>query len=144
MRQLAGDPQQAVPFLSERLQPAMPVDSQKIARWLADLESDKFTVRRDAAANLVQTGEQAVPALQKVLESQTTIETRKRVETLLDKLTGGVLSTEQLRWVRAAEALEWMATPEARKLLRTLAQGAPGALLTQQAQAALQRLEKRS
>jgi hypothetical protein len=37
-----------------------------------------------------------------------------------------------------------MATPESRKLLQTLADGAPGALQTRHAQAALARLAKRS
>ena len=58
----------------------------------------------------MKAGEQVVPALQKVLASQPTIETRKRVEELLDKLTGGTLTTEQLRLVRAVEALERMGT----------------------------------
>src|SRR5262249_11571251 len=119
-----------------------PVDPQKVERWIADLESEKYAVRQEAAANLAKAGEQVVPALQKILSSQPTIETRKRVEELLDKLTDGVLSTEQLRLVRAVEALERMNTPEARALLRTLAQGAPGALPTRQAQAALDRLAR--
>ena len=76
--------------------------------------------------------------------AQPTLETRKRVEDLLNKLTGGTLSAEQLRCVRAVEVLERIGTPEARQVLRTLAQGAPGALMTRQAQDALDRLEKRS
>src|SRR5262249_10958978 len=127
---LAGAPKQAMPFLSERLKPAAPVDSQKVEGWIADMESERDAVRQEAAANLVKTGEQVVPALQKVLTSQPTIETRKRVEELLAKLTGGTLTAEQLRLVRAVEALERMGTPEARQLLRTLSQGASGALTT--------------
>jgi DNA-binding beta-propeller fold protein YncE len=139
---LAGAPKQVVPFLVERLKAAAAVDPQKIERWLTELEDDKFAVRQEASASLLKTGEQAVPALQKVLTSQPTIETRKRAEELLEKLTGGNLTTEQLRTVRAVEALERMATPEARQLLQTLAQGAPGALTTRQAQAALDRLAR--
>ncbi len=136
---LAGAPQQAVPFLGGRLKPAAAVDPRKVERWITDLENEKFAVRQEASTNLLKTGEQVVPALQKVLASQPTIETRKRVEELLEKLTGGNLTTEQLRMVRAVEALERMATAEARQLLQTLAQGAPGALTTRQAQAALER-----
>jgi WD40 repeat protein len=139
---LAGAPKQAMPFLSERLKPAVSIDRQKIEGLIADLESEKYAVRQEAAANLVKTGEQVVPALQKVLTSQPTIETRKRVEELLAKLTGGTLTAEQLRLVRAVEALERMGTPEARQLLRTLSQGASGALTTKQAQAALERLAR--
>ena len=43
----------------------------------------------------------------------------------------------------AIEVLERIATPEARQLLQTLAEGAPGALPTRQAQAALDRLARR-
>jgi hypothetical protein len=139
---LAGAPGQAVPYLSERLTPAAAVDPQKVAGWVADLESAKYAVRQAAAANLVDAGEQVVPALRQVLASQPTIETRKRAEDLLDKLTGGTLTAEQLRLVRAVEALERMGTPDARHLLRTLAGGAPGALATRQAEAALGRLAR--
>jgi hypothetical protein len=137
---LAGDPKRAVPVLAERLKPAAPIDPQKLGQWVADLESDRFAVRQEASANLVKAGEQAVPALQKVLASQPTIETRKRVEGLLDKLTGGVLTAEQLRLVRAVEALERMGTAEAREVLRGLAGGAAGALPTREARAALDRV----
>jgi WD40 repeat protein/beta-lactamase regulating signal transducer with metallopeptidase domain len=140
---LAGDPRQAVPFLAERLKPAAPIDPQKLERWVADLESDRFAVRQEAAASLVKAGEQVVPALQKVLTTQPTIETRLRVEGLLDKLTGGALTTEQLRLVRAVEVLERMGTPDAREVLRTLAGGASGAFPTREAQAALDRLSGR-
>jgi WD40 repeat protein/beta-lactamase regulating signal transducer with metallopeptidase domain len=139
---LTGAPGQAVPYLAERLKPAAAVESQKVEGWIADLESDRFAVRQEASASLLKAGDQVVPALRKVLESQPTIETRKRAEELLDKLTGGTLTTEQLRLVRAVEALERMGTPEARQVLRTLAQGAPGALPTREAQAALDRLSR--
>jgi WD40 repeat protein/beta-lactamase regulating signal transducer with metallopeptidase domain len=137
---LAGDPKQAVPFLAERLKPAARVDPQKIDRLIADLDSEKFAVRKEAVSSLLKVGEQAVPALQKLLASSPPLETRKRVEELVDQLTGGTLTTEQLRVVRAVEALERIATPEARRLLGTLAEGAPGALPTREAQAALNRL----
>lgn len=139
--ELAAAPKQAVPFLAVRLKPAARVDPKKLAGWIADLESEKFAVRRDAAASLLKVGEQAVPALQKVLAASPPLETRKRVEDLVNQLTGGTLTTEQLRVVRAVEALERMGTPEARRLLQALAGGAPGALPTREAQAALQRLK---
>src|SRR5262249_54232784 len=77
VHKLAGAPGQAVPFLAERLKPAARIDPQKISGWIAELESEKFAVRQDAASNLVKAGEQAVPALQKVLASSPPLETRK-------------------------------------------------------------------
>jgi hypothetical protein len=58
----------------------------------------------------------------------------------VNRLTGGALTTEQLRMIRAVESLEQMGNSEARKLLRVLAEGAPGTLPTREAQAALSRL----
>jgi hypothetical protein len=123
------------------LKPAAIIDPEKISRWIADLDSAMFAVRQEANTNLLKTGEQAVPALRKVLASTPPLETRKRIEELLDRLTGGALSSDQLRFVRAIEALERIATPEARNLLRTLAEGAPGALPTRESQAALDRIK---
>ncbi len=140
---LGADPSHALPFLSERLPPISPIDSQKVERLIAALESEKYSVRQEAGANLLKSGEQVAPALQRVLASRPTIETRKRVEELLDKLTGGTLSSEQLRQVRAVEALERMGTQEARDYLQKLAGGAAGALMTRQAQAAVERLARR-
>jgi WD40 repeat protein len=142
IRRLASANGQALPFMGERVKPAARVDPEKINGWIADLESEKFAVRKDAAANLIKVGEQALPPLQKVLASGPALETRKRVEELVDRLTGGTLTTEQLRMVRAVEVLEQMATPEAHRLLQTLADGAPGALPTREAQAALNRLTR--
>ena len=140
VHRLAAAPWQAVTLLGDRLKPAAAIDPEKLGRWVADLESEKFAVRQEAAASLVKAGEQAVPALRTVLASQPTIETRLRVEALLDKLTGGTLTAEQLRVVRSVEALERAATAEAREVLRALAGGAAGALPTREARAALDRL----
>jgi hypothetical protein len=137
---LTAAPRQSVLFLSERLKPAARIDPRKMDGWIGELESEKYAVRQEAAANLLKSGEQAVPTLRKVLASSPPLETRKRVEELLEKLTGGTLTAEQLRLIRAVEALEWIGTPEARQVLRTLAQGAPGALPTREAEAALNRL----
>jgi WD40 repeat protein len=137
---LARAPGQAVPFLSERLKPTAPVDPATISRLIADLESPKFAVRERASQKLLAVGEQAVPALEKVRATPPSLETRNRVEGLLLRLTGGTLTPDRLRMVRAVESLERMGNPEARRLLQTLAQGATGALPTREAQAALDRL----
>ena len=140
VHKLAAGAKQAMPFLVKRLKPAVRVDPKKIDGWLADLESEKFSVRQAATANLVKAGEQSVPPLKKLLASGPPLETRKRAEALLDQLTGGTLTSEQLQVVRAVEALEQIGTPEARRLLKTLTDGGPGALTTREAQAALDRL----
>ena len=118
------------------LEAAARVDAQKVNGWIADLDSEQFAVRQAAAANLLKVGEQAVPALRELLASSPPLETRKRAEDLVNRLTGGTLTSEQLRTVRAVEALERMGTPEARGLLQKLSEGAPGTLTTREARAA--------
>jgi hypothetical protein len=50
-----------------------------------------------------------------------------------------VLHGDQLRTFRAVEVLEFVGTPAARQALKSLADGAPGSLITASAQAALKR-----
>jgi hypothetical protein len=137
---LASDPAQAVPYLSDRVKPSEHVDQQKLKDLLDNLENAKFAVRQQASANLLKIGDQALPALQKLLASGPALETRIRAEELVHKLITGVRTPEELRTIRAVEALERMGTPEALRLLHTLADGGPGALPTREAQAALNRL----
>jgi hypothetical protein len=50
---------------------------------------------------------------------------------------------ERLRLWRVIQVLEGIGTPEAQALLKTLAGGAPGSRLTQEAKASLERQAKR-
>jgi hypothetical protein len=59
------------------------------------------------------------------------------------RLTNQVDTPEELRDLRAVQALEYMGTPEARQVLSSVAQGAAGCRLTEEAQASLKRLMKR-
>jgi hypothetical protein len=52
-------------------------------------------------------------------------------------------SQDELRELRAIEILEVVATPSAQAVLESLAKGAPGVRLTDEAGAALERLGKR-
>jgi RNA polymerase sigma factor (sigma-70 family) len=140
---LAAAPRLAVPYLREQLRPAPAADAGRIAQWIADLDSNRFKVRQNARVELEKLGELAAPALREVLKGQPSAETRKRVEELLEKSTGrSNLAGERLRSLRAVEALERIATPDARQVLKTLAAGAPGALQTLAAQEALERLAR--
>jgi WD40 repeat protein len=129
----------SVALLEERMQPAAPVDPKKLDQWINDLDSSMFTKRSAAISQLEKLGELAIPALKKVLTGKASLETRRRVEPLLEKLTSGTFTAEQIRIIRAIEVLDKIGTPEARHWLERLATGAPGALTTRQAQAALAR-----
>jgi RNA polymerase sigma factor (sigma-70 family) len=137
---MAAAAPQAVPFLGERLRPVRPVEGERITRLIADLDSDDFATREKAVAGLEALGEQAEAALRKALEGTASLEARRRVEALLDGVSRKALTAEQLRELRAVEALEYAATPEARELLAKLARGAPEARLTREAKASWKRL----
>jgi WD40 repeat protein len=143
IQKLAEAPAQVVPFLAERVRPAPAVDAVKLRGWVADLNARKFGTRQAAMSALEKLGELAIPALSESLKAEPPLETRKRIEQLLERLTGGILSGDRLRLVRALEVLEEVGTPEARRVLETLAGGAPGALPTREARAILDRLGRK-
>ena len=106
MLKLEAASEQGVRYLSQRLKPAAQIDPQVIDGLIADLDSEKFAVRQDAFNNLLKVGEQALPALKKALAKQWTLETQRRIQNLYDRLSSGILTDEQIRVVRAVEALE--------------------------------------
>jgi RNA polymerase sigma factor (sigma-70 family) len=137
---LAAAPRQSVPFLETRLRPVPRLDSQKVARLLADLDSDRFALRQQAAEELEKLESAAEPALRRALEGRRSLETRRRLERLLGRLE--TWPPERLRALRAVEALERAGTTEARRVLNALAEGASGAWLTREAEAARDRLAR--
>jgi sugar lactone lactonase YvrE len=141
---LAGRPERAVPFLSGRLRPVAPADAQRAARLIARLDEDQPAAREQATRELRELEDLAAPALREALQRRPAPEARRRLRGLLQKLDGAPPSADTLRSLRAVEALEHMATPEAKGLLRTLAGGASGARLTQEAKASLERLRLRA
>jgi WD40 repeat protein len=140
MRTLIAASKQAVPFMRDRVKPAVPADPKVLQRLIAELDSDKFDVRSAAVAGLEKLGNLAVPGLEKARAGNETLEVRRRIEDLLGRLLDRPLTAEQIRLVRAVEVLERIGTPESRHHLEALAQGAPGALATQHAQAVLDRI----
>jgi hypothetical protein len=143
--QLTTAPPQTVPFLQGHLQPVASADGQRISRWIAALDSNRFAVRDQAAKELDRLGELAEPALRQALERQgLSLEMRRRLEQLLAQLHGPVTEPERLRALRAIEVLEHIGTAEAKQMLANLAKGAPQARVTQEAKVALERLAKRS
>src|SRR5262249_3958615 len=119
------------------------VEEERVTRLIAALDSDQFEVRDRAAKELQQLGELAAPAMRKALAARPTLEVRRSLEALLDEVERQTLSSEQLHAQRALEVLEHIGSPEARRVLEALAEGAPGARLTNEAKASLQRLAAR-
>jgi RNA polymerase sigma factor (sigma-70 family) len=140
---LAAASSQAVPMLRDRLQPAKPVPADEVKRLIAELDNNQFQRREAAAQRLAKLGQQIEPELQAALKARLPLGQRRRIEQLLEA-PRVIRSPEELQSVRAVEALEHIATPEAREILQTLANGPPAARLTAEAQAALERLAPRT
>jgi WD domain, G-beta repeat len=140
---LATAPEEALPLIKERLHPAKAADPQRLRRLLTDLESEQFAVREKAQGELEELGDLAEPALRQALTNKPTLEVRRRVLAVLERLRGPVTRPETLRSLRAVAVLEDIATPTARRLLEDLSKGTPEARLTREAKASLRRLDER-
>ncbi|MCI0464761.1 MAG: hypothetical protein L0Z62_48170 [Gemmataceae bacterium] len=142
VRRLLAAPGPSVALLRERIRPVSPPDPGRLEKLITDLDSARFATRDAAARALEKLGRLAEPALRKAAEASPNEELRRRAVTLLARLpTDGLGADELQRW-RALEVLERAGTPEARRLLEDLAGGAPGALRTKWARAALERLRR--
>jgi RNA polymerase sigma factor (sigma-70 family) len=139
---LATAPKIALPFLRERLRPALPADPQRVRQLIADLDSNEFA-RRDAVYHELEAlGDKVRPALRKALEGKPPLEQRKRLEALL-AAPRTIRQPDLLRQVRAIQVLEMIGSEEAQRVLRLVAGGAAEARLTEEARASLQRLTTR-
>ena len=143
MAHLVARPAQTVPFLRRRLRPVT-VDTQRVARWLAQLDSDRYATREQASRALESLSEAVEPLLRQALAGQPSLEARRRIERLLKQVRGERLSPSppRRRAVLAIEVLERIGDTAARQVLATLARGAPAAALTVDAKGALERLAR--
>jgi RNA polymerase sigma factor (sigma-70 family) len=149
VRLLARAPGPAAALIGEHLQPVPFPRREAVRRLLAALDSKQFAEREKATRELEGLGEVGEAALRELLKGRPSLEVRRRAEGILAKMKEAetrappVPTGEAVRALRALEVLEWAGTPEAERLLRRLADGAPHAALTQDARAAWQRLTGR-
>jgi WD40 repeat protein len=146
---LVEAPEQALGLFKDQLRPAVD-NSERIAKLIAQLDDTTFTVRKAASKELKLLGSEAEPALRRALDQKPSLEKRHRIKEILDRASLLVSDPELLRAIRAVEALEYIAAGGADAtrlavvdLLKKLAGGASQARLTQEANAAAQRLETR-
>ncbi len=142
---LASTPARGVAFLARRARPVLIVEKAHLERQLANLGSDSFEAREAAEAELLRLGESAAPALRRALARKPTLEVRLRTARTLTAIESRALRPrgEDLRQLRAVQALELAGTAEARALLLRLSRGEPEAALTRAARTALERLQQR-
>jgi WD40 repeat protein len=134
---------QAVSILRARLKPAPSVEAKQIQRWISDLGSEEFATREKAVQELNELGELAESAVKKALDDPPTLEARRRLNQVLDRIHRGIPSGTMIQSLRAVEVLERIGTNESKSLLKSLAGGASESRLALEAKAALERLEKR-
>jgi hypothetical protein len=135
---LADDPL-APAMLREKI-PPMRLDArpERIRHLIADLESPRFPVRDAATRALAALQENARSALLAALQKDPSVETLRRIRTLLATLDGGPNGPE-LRVVRAVRVMALHGSEAARDVLREWSEGTPGLRLTEEARAAFAR-----
>jgi hypothetical protein len=137
---LAASPESALPFLKKHLQPVGRPDPSRVARLLDQMDHPRFAVRENAAAELEKILDMVEGELRQRLANQPSLETRRRIERLLEPLDEQLATPARLRAGRALAALERIGSPAARDVLTELARGCPDAWLTREAELALARL----
>jgi hypothetical protein len=136
---LAEAPDDALPFLRDRLKPYPAAPADEMRRLLADLDGESFKQREAATKRLKDLGLQAEPGLRAALENRPSLEQKRRVEELLAALPVPTSPPppDELRQLRALVVLERIGSPEARRILAEMAKGPESARLVRQARAAL-------
>jgi WD40 repeat protein len=136
-------PESAIPWLKDHLKRQSVTAHDRIAQLIADLDSDQFSVRRQSALDLEKLADLARPALLEAVRKRPSLEVRRQVEQLLEKLEGPVRAGEAVRELRSLEVPERIGTLQARQVLESLAGGPLEDRLTQGAKASLERLARR-
>jgi WD40 repeat protein len=135
---LALAPEQATPFLKERLRPTPPADAKQTAKLLADLGGNNFNLREQAERTLIALGAAAEPALRRFVQSNPPLEVLRRVERILEKR-----GPDELRHLRTIDALEQIGAPAARSVLQWLSSETVNPRVKTEAELALARIEKK-
>ncbi|HYT88235.1 MAG TPA: hypothetical protein VEL76_05915 [Gemmataceae bacterium] len=139
---MVARPAEALAVLRKHLKPVT-VGQNTLSKLIAELDDPKFTIRDQATRELANLGPLASKALTAKLRTGPSLETAQRIEKLLSTIAATLPTPEQLQLIRGVEVLERIGTPEARRHLQELAQGAEGARLTDEAREALQRMNRK-
>src|SRR5262249_24399950 len=139
---LTAVPQQVLPFIREKLKPVDRIPDERMQRLLNDLDRDTLAVREQTVREFESLGAAAEPFLRRELKANHTLECRRRIERLVERLDTQPLPGISLANWRALELLEYIGNSEARELLKQLSDGQPAASLTEEAKAALERRKR--
>jgi RNA polymerase sigma factor (sigma-70 family) len=140
VRALTASPKQAVPFLRKQQRPVETSDLKEIEQLIAELGSEKFAERKKAEEELAKLRHKAKLAMLRALAEKPSLDVTQRLQRLLGALADAPLPPDEVRALRAVEAMEAAGTGEAKKLIEEWAKGASQAVLTEEAKASLARL----
>lgn len=132
-------PNQAVSFLLQKVVPMTAKDHARFEAWVDKLDDVSFHERDRAQADLNAVRDLAEPVLRKALNRKFPLESKRRVESIVARLTDppGPIWLANLR---AFETLELIGSPAARKLLEEIAAGHMDSPLTLEARRSLDRM----
>jgi hypothetical protein len=130
----------SVRLLRERVKPIARVDLARLDKLIRDLDHETFSVREQAKLELETISELAHGAIVAAIPKSKSVQTRRSLQQLLQRLDRWPLIPENTRTLRAVEALERIGDKAAVEFLRDLARGSPHAHLTAEATLALSRL----
>jgi WD40 repeat protein len=140
MERLMAAPPDSIRVLREQIRPVPTPDKGQTLKLIATLSSDQYAERQRASTELAQFGEAGWPILESQLKSALSLETRRRIELLLQE--SSKISPDYLRDMRAMEILERIGSPDAVQILEDVATGCPTLRRTREAKACLARLAK--
>ena len=126
VRELAGDPAKAVPFLAERVKPVTRPDPARLAKLIADLDADEFVVRETAQKELEKLGELALAPAHEALKGRPSAEQRRALEEVVKGAATPTPSGERLRDAAHLEALEMAQTPRSGETAQGRGRRRPG------------------
>lgn len=137
-------PKQAVAVFRKKIPPITMERQQQAEAWIAELDDADYTKRDRAMKDLLGIAHLFTPLLKARHKGAQAGEMRNRLAFVLWQTSKEKTPLPLVHELRVLALLEEMATPDARELLSQLAQGAPQARLTVEAQTALIRLTKKS
>jgi hypothetical protein len=136
----AAVPQTLAAF-KKTLRQGVPPDVKQIRALIDDLQSEQFAVRNKATQKLAALGEAARPELRYALTKQIDLETKRRIESLLDRLVDSFGVEDQRLTRRAIAILERIGDDKAKQILRGVLYGVPDDAIISEARAVLERLD---
>jgi hypothetical protein len=140
MWSLVSAGKRSIELLDATLAQAPKVDEMRLALLIADLDNDRFAVRDKASKELASCGAAAEKFLDAARSKGGSTELTDRIDQIL-KTIRQPPNGKELQSLRAIHAIELIGGADAKRLLKKLSEGEPGARLTQEAAKSLRRME---